>query len=69
MKFSAEAFNSMVRGIVTLGLTFGLVYGFIVAKLIGAEAYIGVVGSVITFWFVQRGQERAAQQAPPPGEK
>lgn len=48
-----EALSIAVRPIVTLMLTGALVYGFI-TKLVGAEAFLSVVGMVITFWFSQR---------------
>lgn len=51
-----DQFNSLVRGVVTLGLTFGFVYGFIVSKVVSVEAYIGIFGAVSAWWFASRSQ-------------
>ena len=48
-----EAFNALVRPIVTLAMAGGILYGF-VRGLIGAEAFLAVAGGVIGFWFNQR---------------
>ena len=54
-----DKLNQAVRGVVTLALTGGFLYGFW-AELIGAEAYIGIFGGIIGFWFANF---RSAQRA------
>lgn len=54
------ALEQATRPLVTLALTGALIYGF-VAELVGAEAFLGVVGGVIGFWFSQR---QAAKDTP-----
>ena len=62
-----EKFNSLVRGLVTLGLTFGFVYGFVVSKVVSVDAYIGIFGAVTAWWFASRVQaSRSTDQATPP---
>ena len=53
MKEVIDAVNGMVRPVVTLALSGALVWGFIMDK-IGGEAFLGVVGLVIGFWFNRR---------------
>ena len=55
-----DQFNSLVRGVVTLALTFGFVYGFIVSKVVSVEAYIGIFGAVSAWWFASRNQASRA---------
>ena len=59
-----EKFNSLVRGFVTLALTFGFVYGFIVSKVVSVEAYIGIFGAVVAWWFATRQQPNRATDKP-----
>lgn len=56
------ALQAAVRPVVTLLVTLVLCYGFLTDK-IGAEAFLGVVSMVVTFWFSQR--ERAKAETPP----
>lgn len=58
-----EALQAAVRPVVTLMVTAVLCWGFLTAR-IGAEAFLGVVSMVVTFWFSQR--ERAKAPEPPP---
>ena len=51
-----ESFNSLVRGLVTLALIFGFVWGFVVAKVVSVDAYIGILASVTAWWFASRTQ-------------
>ena len=53
-----EQFNALVRGVVTLSLTAAFVYGFVVAKLIGSEAFLSVFSGVVTWWFISRDQRK-----------
>lgn len=48
-----EHVQALTRPVVTLLMVGCLCYGF-VAKLVGAEAFLSIVGVVITFWFSQR---------------
>lgn len=66
-----DQFNSIVRGVVTLALTFGFVYGFIVSKVVSVEAYIGIFGAVSAWWFASRTQatratDKSGNGPPPP---
>lgn len=68
-----EKFNSMVRGVVTLALMFGFVWGFVVAKVVSVDAYIGILASVTAWWFASRSQPTRStdtktplELAPPP---
>ena len=56
-KSYTEQFNSLVRGVVTLALTFGFVYGFIVSKVVSVEAYIGIFSAIVAWWFATRQQQ------------
>ena len=49
-----DQFNSLVRGVVTLALPFGVVYGFIVSKVVRVAADIGIFGAVSAWWFASR---------------
>lgn len=60
-----DQFNSLVRGVVTLALTFGFVYGFIISKVVSVEAYIGIFGAVSAWWFASRTQATRATDAKP----
>lgn len=63
-----ELFNAAVRPVVTLLLTVALVRGFIYDK-VSAEAFLGIIGVVITFWFTSRQTTkdlRAAETPAPP---
>ena len=62
-----EKFNNMVRGLVTLGLTYGFIYGFVVSKVVSVEAYLGIFGAVVAWWFATRQQQSRAGDAPPNG--
>ena len=50
-----------VRSIITLCLTGGLLYGFIVGK-IESNDFLVYVAMVFTFYFVKTGQEKAQEQ-------
>ena len=67
-----DGLQAATRPIVTIMLAGALVYGF-VARLVNAEAFLSVVGMVITFWFSQRQMGRAEgtlpPATPPPQEK
>lgn len=52
-----ESLQVAVRPIVTLLLTGSVCYGFLTGT-VSAEAFLGLVGVVITFWFNQRQQTK-----------
>jgi len=58
-----DSFNALVRALVTLGLAFGMIWGFLIAKSIGSEAYMTAAMTAIGFWFGQRGT--TTKQEPP----
>lgn len=60
-----EQFNSLVRGIVTLALIFGFVWGFVVAKVVSVDAYIGILASITAWWFASRTQQTRSSDAKP----
>ena len=64
-----ERFNQLVRAIVVLAFTFGVVYGFVVSKVVSTESFL-VIGSVVfTWWFKSRdekGEGPKANGAPAP---
>ena len=62
-----DKFNSLVRGLVTLGLTYGFIYGFIVSKVVSVEAYIGILGAAIGWWFSTRQQQTRSTDVTPNG--
>ena len=60
-----DQFNSLVRGVVTLALTFGFVYGFILSKVVSVAAYIGIFGAVSAWWFASRTQNARGTDTKP----
>ena len=56
-----EGFNALVRPVVTLAMSAGILYGF-VAGTIGAEAFLAVAGGVLGFWFQKREQRDEPRQ-------
>ena len=65
-----EQVNQLVRAIVVLAFTGGIVYGFVVSKVVSTESFL-VIGSVVfTWWFKSRDDEkkRANGAASSPGQ-
>jgi hypothetical protein len=60
-----EKFNSLVRGLVTLALMFGFVWGFVIAKVVSVDAYIGILASVTAWWFASRASPTRSTDAKP----
>lgn len=60
-----DKFNNLVRGLVTLGLAYGFIYGFVVSKVVSVDAYIGIFGAVVAWWFASRVQASRASDQPP----
>jgi hypothetical protein len=58
-----EQFNAAVRGVVTLVLIAGFVWGFIVEKVSG-EVFSTVVAGVIGYWFASRDTKASAGLQP-----
>lgn len=71
-----EQFNQSVRALVVLLLVGGMVYGFIVSKVVSTESFLIVASTAITWWFKSRdekvsvgkplGPAPAAPGPPPP---
>jgi hypothetical protein len=67
-----EQLNLLVRSIVTLGLTAGVLYGFIVAKSIPPDVFVPLAGGILTWWFVRDQASASTKEAaemiktPPP---
>lgn len=51
--------NEITRPCITLMFVGGVLYGF-VATMLSGEAFIGLAGAAIMFWFKQREDEKAA---------
>ena len=58
-----EVLESLVRPAVTLAFAFAAVYGWLVAGKLADDAFLGLAGMVIGFWFTQR---QSAKPDPPP---
>ena len=66
-----EQFNQLVRGMVVLALTGGLIYGFVWSKVVSTETFTVIASFVFTWWFKSRDDEKKADvtakaAAPPP---
>ena len=55
-----EKFKSMIRPIISLVFTGGVVYLTIVKEL-PIEAFIGIATTVIIWWYKSRDEEKAAR--------
>ncbi len=62
MPGKVEQINSLVRAICTVAIVGTCCFGF-VKGIINGDAFLAIVGVVITFWFQQRGQKEAVDQA------
>lgn len=51
--------NEITRPCITLMFVGGVLYGF-VATMLSGEAFIGLAGAAIMFWFKQREDEKSA---------
>ncbi len=56
-----QTFNQMVRSIITLALTAGVLYGFVITKTISAEVYVPLATLAITWW-LNRDQQAASSK-------
>lgn len=63
MKAGVEALQALVRPLVTLAFAGAVVVGWMVLGRLSDDAFLGLAGLVIGFWFQQR---REAEKAPPP---
>ncbi len=48
-----EQINQATRSIITLALTAGVLYGFIVSKVIPSDVFVPLASGVLTWWFVR----------------
>ena len=53
-----EKFNQLIRGVVVLAFTFGIVYGFVVSKVLSTETFVVMASIVFTWWFKSRDDEK-----------
>lgn len=53
-----EVLNAAVRPLIALAFAGAIIYGFIMGRL-SVEAFIGIAGSVMGYWFQQRAQDKA----------
>lgn len=58
-----EKFNQAIRGVVVLSLTFGLIYGFIITKVVSTETFVVIASVVFTWWFKSRDEKQLADTA------
>ena len=54
-------FNQLVRSIITLALTAGVLYGFAVMKVVSAEVFVPLATLAITWW-LNRDQQSASSK-------
>lgn len=54
----AERANGAVRALVTLIFAGALVWGYIVSKIVSTDAFVGIAGMVIAWWFRARDEDR-----------
>lgn len=66
MNGTLDILNAAVRPLVTLMLTSVLCWGFVAGK-VGGEAFLGVVGMVVSFWFATRQAAKDSMTAPSNG--
>lgn len=58
-----ESFNQAVRSIVTIALTAGFLWGFIVQAAIDAAVFTTMFATVLGFWFGSRDAKQRADTA------
>lgn len=67
-----EQINQATRSIITLALTAGVLYGFIVSKVIPPDVFVPLASGVLTWWFVRDQASATSKEAaemikaPPP---
>ncbi len=67
-----EQINQATRSIITLALTAGVLYGFIVSKVIPSDVFVPLASGVLTWWFVRDQATASSKEAaalintPPP---
>ena len=62
-----EQFNQLVRAIVVLALTFGVLHGFIYSKVVSTESFLIIAIMVFTWWFKSRDEEKKPTTQPTNG--
>lgn len=60
-----ESFNQIVRGAVVLALVGGMIYGFVVSKVVSTESFLIVANTALVWWFRSRDEARPALPAKP----
>ena len=53
-----EQFNQLLRGLTLLAFVGAFIYGFLVSKLVGSEAFLAMFGIVITWYFKSRDEQQ-----------
>ncbi len=59
-----ESFNLAVRSVVTVGLTAGFLWGFIVQQAIDPAIFVTMFATVLGFWFGSRDAKQRASDQP-----
>jgi uncharacterized membrane protein YdjX (TVP38/TMEM64 family) len=52
-----ESLNALVRPLVTIMLSVGLLYGFVVGMITG-DTFVTIVAAVLGFWFGKREEQK-----------
>jgi len=60
-----DALEGLVRPVVTLSFAFATVWGWLVAGKLSDDAFLGLAGMVIGFWFTQRQAAKSENSVPP----
>lgn len=53
-----ERANSVVRHIVTLLFAGAIVWGFLILNIVSTDAFMGIAGMVIAWWFRSRDEDK-----------
>ncbi len=67
-----ESVNQVTRSVITLALTAGVLYGFIVMHAIPPDVFVPLASGVLTWWFVRDQASASSKEAatlinmPPP---
>jgi hypothetical protein len=56
-KETLESINTLVRPLVTIMLSVGLLYGFVVGMISG-DTFVTIVAAVLGFWFGKREEQK-----------
>lgn len=61
-----EQFNQAVRAVVVLALVAGLIYGFVVSKVVNTESFLIIANTAFIWWFKSRDEKNATGARTPP---